>query len=112
MTTPDRTCTMCRRVHGVNGWNPRHQSVYAGDSGESLPRKDDTDQPLDASPGVGISAYPFDPVLRQALVDKGILTPQDLRDAQEKIEAITGVVTQRGTHRPAESGAEGAGRSD
>lgn len=36
-----------------------------------------------------IAVAPFDPVLRQALVDKGILTPQDLRDAEEKIRAVT-----------------------
>lgn len=31
---------------------------------------------------------PFDPVLRQALLDKGILTVQDLRDAEEKVLAV------------------------
>lgn len=31
---------------------------------------------------------PFDPVLRQALLDKGILTPQDIKDAEKKIDAI------------------------
>jgi hypothetical protein len=33
---------------------------------------------------------PFDPVLRQALIDKGVLTPDDLRDAEAKIMVITG----------------------
>lgn len=35
------------------------------------------------------SPWPFDPVLRQALIDKGVLTPQDLRDAEEKIRTVT-----------------------
>lgn len=34
--------------------------------------------------------FPFDPVLRQALVDKGILTPDDLKNAEAKIRMITG----------------------
>jgi hypothetical protein len=33
---------------------------------------------------------PFDPVLRQALIDAGVLTPQQLRDAEDKIRSITG----------------------
>jgi hypothetical protein len=36
-------------------------------------------------------AYPFDPILRQALIDKGVITPQDLADAQAKIEVVTAV---------------------
>lgn len=31
----------------------------------------------------------LDPVLRQALVDKGVITPEDLRAAEDKIRAIT-----------------------
>lgn len=34
-------------------------------------------------------AWPIDPVLRQALVDKGILTPEDLRNAEAKIKEMT-----------------------
>jgi len=40
------------------------------------------------------SSMPFDPVLRQALLNKGVLTPQDLRDAEAMIAAVTGVMTQ------------------
>lgn len=40
----------------------------------------------------GMSQGPFDPVLRQALIDKGILTPEDLAAAAAKISAITGQV--------------------
>lgn len=39
-------------------------------------------------------AYPIDPVLRQALVDAGVITPQDLRNAEEKIQAITGLFNE------------------
>ena len=35
------------------------------------------------------SPWPFDPVLRQALIDKGVLTVEDLKSAEEKIRTIT-----------------------
>ncbi len=102
------TCTMCGKEHGVDGWDPRHRPVFANGGGESLPRKDERrHQPMQ----VGVATMPFDPVLRQALVDKGILTPQDLRDAQDKIEAITGVISHRANRSP-ESGASVTGSSD
>jgi hypothetical protein len=34
--------------------------------------------------------WPFDPVLRQALIDKGVLEPDDLTRAEAKIRAVTG----------------------
>jgi hypothetical protein len=34
--------------------------------------------------------WPHDPVLRQALVDKGVITPDDLRNAEAKIMVVTG----------------------
>jgi hypothetical protein len=40
----------------------------------------------------GASQTPFDPVLRQALIDKGILTPADLQAASEKIALFTQAV--------------------
>lgn len=33
--------------------------------------------------------WPLDPVLRTALINKGVITPQDLRDAEEVIRATT-----------------------
>lgn len=43
-------------------------------------------------------AWPMDPVLRQALIDKGVLTPADLDAAKAKITAITGEFTQAMRH--------------
>jgi hypothetical protein len=37
--------------------------------------------------------FPVDPVLRQALMDKGVLAPDDLRAAEQKIKATTGGMT-------------------
>lgn len=33
--------------------------------------------------------WPFDPVLRQALINKGVLTPEDLSAAEAQIRAVT-----------------------
>jgi hypothetical protein len=91
--TNDQTCRVCSRVHGVDGWNPRHQPVLGDNPTGTLPQKDKP-RP-DVTPGVAaaISAWPFDPVLRQALMDAGIITPQMLRDAEEKIRAVTANLT-------------------
>lgn len=81
-----KTCRVCNRVHGEDGWDPKHAPVFENEPTGSLPRKEKKENPPGAA---AVSAWPFDPVLRQALMDKGVLTPQDLRDAQIKIEAIT-----------------------
>lgn len=36
------------------------------------------------------ASFPFDPVLRLALIDKGILTPEDLTAAEAKIITLGG----------------------
>jgi hypothetical protein len=36
-----------------------------------------------------VAPWPFDPVLRQALIDKGVITPEDLTAAENKIRAVT-----------------------
>jgi hypothetical protein len=85
MTTND-ACRVCNKVHGVDGWDPQHQPVFGDDPTGALPKKQTKNTPGVAA---AISPWPFDPVLRQALIDKGVLTPQDLRDAEEKIRAVT-----------------------
>lgn len=65
---------------------PRHRRGRPGAQDESQGRRISSPRP----------SMPMDPVLRQALVDKGILTPQDLRDAEEKIHAVTGMFNQAG----------------
>lgn len=45
----------------------------------------------------GQSNLPFDPVLRQALLDRGILTPADIREAEVKVQMIvSGKITAGG----------------
>lgn len=40
--------------------------------------------------------FPFDPVLRQALIDKGVLTFEDLVEADRKIRMVSGMVSDGG----------------
>lgn len=39
--------------------------------------------------------WPFDPVLRQALIDKGLLTADDLRAAERKIRDMSAIFNGR-----------------
>ncbi len=59
---------------------------------DALPKA--TPEPQQASAGqtVALSPWPFDPVLRQALINKGVLTPEDLRDAELQIRMVSGEV--------------------
>ena len=62
-----------------------------------MKRRDRGNSPGDngngAQRGSQTAPWPFDPVLRQALIDKGVLTPEDLRDAEDKIRAVTAQFT-------------------
>lgn len=70
------TCGQTKRWHEEN--QPRHE--FNGPVGVPPVRVKTTAAP-----------WPFDPVLRQALVDKGIITVQDLADAEAKIRAVSGM---------------------
>lgn len=79
-TLEDRcpTCGQTRQWHEEN--KPRH--AFGGKVGITPARPD---------VAVKAAPWPFDPVLRQALIDKGVLTPDDLQAAEAKIRAISGV---------------------
>lgn len=97
-TLPD--CTTCGRTYD---WHVRNQGMIKHPYNDgSVPvsttfgkRKDPrdknshTDGTTPATPAV--AAWPFDPVLRQALIDKGILTPDDLTHAEAKIRTVFSV---------------------
>jgi hypothetical protein len=63
--------------------HPLRTDAAAPWKGPSEPRSDD-------KPAVSVVRGPHDPVLRQALIDKGVLTPDDLRNAEAKIAVVTG----------------------
>lgn len=106
MTTSDK-CRICGQPHPwSDGTTPKHP--FDDGSGTSTAflgarRADGTTRrgandaqrgsqgPLMGQPR---PAYPIDPVLRQALVDAGIITPEQLRAAEEKIQAITGLFNE------------------
>lgn len=91
MTSPQSDkCTTCNRSHSEPGYAPRHPfndgnlpvSATFGTAKQREKGKDETVEIRQVS-------WPFDPVLRQALIDKGVLTPDDLIDAEKKIRAVT-----------------------
>lgn len=88
----------CRTCGNSQEWHDQHVTQHAYNDG-SIGASETFGKRLPdgsrTSPGgeVGTAAvettWPFDPVLRQALIDKGVLTPEDLRDAEAKIRAVT-----------------------
>lgn len=102
----DTMCTICHQPEAahVEG-RVRHTFTPAGtpvDTSQFAPKRsvgapggDDTSRRIPSS--YGVSQTPFDPVLRQALIDKGILSVQDLQDAEQKVHFLTGQVVRGGT---------------
>lgn len=99
-------------------WHIKYQPEHAFNDGSLPPSATFARRRADGSRGTTPAAhggsepvvravrYPFDPVLRQALVNKGILTPQDLRDAEEMIRITTGEVLS-GQQRGRQEGLRG-----
>lgn len=50
----------------------------------------------ETGPEVTTIRAPFDPVLRLALINRGVITPQDLTDAEKQIYVLTGEVMSHG----------------
>lgn len=98
MTSPVSDKPICQTCHKPHPWpdgsTPKHPfnngdlpaSATFGKKGADGRNVPPPDEATDIRP----VQWPFDPVLRQALIDKGILTPEDLRNAEEKIIVITG----------------------
>lgn len=88
MTT--ETCQTCNKTHPwPDGTEPVHPFNPGGLRGSQALRK-----PERKAPEVRVAPWPFDPVLRQALIDKGVLTPDDLQAAETKIRAVTAAFEQ------------------
>jgi hypothetical protein len=90
MTVSDDNCVTCNQPHPwSDGTVPKHPfNDGTAQSTAWLGPRRDRDQKT-SQRGPERPSWPIDPVLRQALIDKGVLTPQDLRDAEEKIRAVT-----------------------
>lgn len=80
MTSPSEPLEeRCSTCGNTAEWHRTHSTLHAFNGGLRVPKKAE----------VKVQQWPFDPVLRQALIDKGILTPDDLRDAEAKLRAVT-----------------------
>jgi hypothetical protein len=98
----------CHTCGQTMDWHQEHKPVHPFNRGEAgatafLGDRKRREDPTQAAGNVGSQrgiqpparvAFPCDPILRQALIDKGVLTPEDLKNAEEKIVAITGAFTQ------------------
>lgn len=89
MSDPGRICLACNRQHGVGGYNPIHPPRYADDDPRTAQR---------ASEGPAVVPFPFDPVLRQALLMRGVITLEDLTVAEGMIRATTGQLLTEVNH--------------
>ena len=91
-------CTTCNKPHPwPDGTTPVHpfnngslpmSATFGkpradGPRGSSAPASDATVQE---------AVWPFDPVLRTALINKGIITPDDLSAAERHIRVVSGMV--------------------
>jgi len=94
-TSPDPKCTTCGIRQSNHPVGVRHAfndgSMTASETfGQRRP--DGSRGPAPTSgPQVQVveQPWPFDPVLRQALIDKGVITPDDLVNAERTIRAVT-----------------------
>lgn len=84
-----RTCQHTRLWHDNN--HPMHpfNNGEAGATAFLRKRTRSGDNGSQAPSEVTQMTLPFDPVLRQALIDAGVITVEQLRTAEEKIRAVT-----------------------
>lgn len=98
----DDRCHTCGNTYG---WHLETSPVHPFNTGESgataflRSRRDrDTQRGVERSQRgpetPSVAPFPFDPVLRQALIDAGVLTADDLVRAEMKIRAVTGMFNQ------------------
>jgi len=66
--------------------------------GKRLPDGTRTNADDTASLTVQEAPWPFDPVLRQALIDRGVITPDDLVNAERTIRAVTAMIRDTSQH--------------
>lgn len=81
-------CRTCNQPHPwPDGTVPKHP--FNGGDAVAFSSFDAKKRQFDEQYTARPQPWPFDPVLRQALIDKGILTPDDLLQAEAKIRAVT-----------------------
>lgn len=97
---PAPLCIVCKTPEELHGslqhaFTPQGSRVDTSQFARKRPQGDA--QGDDARGNVrgayNVTQTPFDPVLRQALITKGILTVQDLADAEKMINALTNQIS-------------------
>jgi hypothetical protein len=102
-------CEICHKpfspTHDIAapGFTSRHNFTPKGarvDTSQFAPKRSERNRPGDDKGntrripyGATQQATPFDPVLRKALIDKGVITLEDLDRASREIQAFTQAVT-------------------
>jgi hypothetical protein len=103
----EKMCWTCGKSHeqlAREGVIPKHPfndgSIPASETfGKRLASGDRTPPgggPITPMETVVEAQWPWDPVLRQALINKGVLTPDDLQKAEAQIRAVTNQFTASG----------------
>lgn len=94
----DEKCMTCGNSRE---WHQENKPIHPFNNGEAgataflgARRDRDGKTPQRGSETPPPVAFPFDPVLRQALIDKGVITADELRDAESKIRVVTGMFHQ------------------
>lgn len=88
----------CRTCGNSWGWHQEEKPIHPFNNGEAgatafLKRRarESNDRQKDDQPP-RMPMMTGDPVLRQALINKGVLTPEDFRAAEEMIRVVTAQV--------------------
>lgn len=97
-------CQMCN--HPQNNHPFRHPFTPIGGVGVDTSFLNNPKEEEQQPQHVSAPQTPFDPVLRQALVDKGILTPDDLTEAEKKISIISSGLMGQSNSRGGETNAQ------
>lgn len=90
----------CKTCEHTRMWHDTNDTRHVFNDGSVSPqatfgrrRADGSKEPLQTSQqpaeSAGEQRWPFDPVLRQALINRGVITAEDLRSAEEQIRAVT-----------------------
>lgn len=82
------TCTTCGKPTDPHPYRHPITTMSGNNDTSWLVKKPEkaSERPAD----VPAQILPFDPVLRQALINKGVLTPEDIARAKAQIDAING----------------------
>lgn len=82
----------CHTCQHTRLWHDNNKPIHPFNNGETgatafLKRKDQRGAPEVTQ--IAQRGMPFDPVLRQTLINKGVISVDDLRAAEEQIRAVT-----------------------